>query len=77
MTTTLAIWAGGSAPRARRLSALALGGSSALAVAASAYLIYAQAAKVRAFCFWCLTSSGVNAALAALTVPDAARALRA
>ena len=76
LTATLAVWAGGSAPRGRRLPALALGATSALAVAASAYLVYAQAAKVRAFCFWCLTSSGVNAALAALTVPDAVRALR-
>jgi uncharacterized membrane protein len=71
-TTTLALWAG---PRGKRLPNVTLGATSALAVAVSAYLVWAQAARVKAFCFWCLTSSGINAALALLTVPDSMSAL--
>jgi uncharacterized membrane protein len=69
-TATLALL-----PR-KRLPAVTLGATSALAVAASAYLVWAQAARVKAFCFWCLTSSGINASLALLTIPDAIRALK-
>jgi len=75
-TTTLALWAADAAPHQKRLPIATLGATSALAVAASAYLVWAQAARVRAFCFWCLTSSGVNAALALLTIPDSLRALK-
>jgi uncharacterized membrane protein len=74
-TAALAVWAGRSPPRDKRVPALGLAAASGIAVLASAYLVWAQAARVRAFCFWCLTTAGLNTALAALTIPDAARAL--
>ena len=44
------------------------------AVGASAYLTWEQAARVRAWCFWCLTSALVNVAIVALSLVDASGA---
>lgn len=44
--------------------------TAAGAVTASAYLTWKQAARVRAWCFWCLTSALVNVAILTLSVLD-------
>jgi uncharacterized membrane protein len=48
------------------LPALGLAAISTGAVAASAVLTWEMAARVRAWCFWCLMSAGINAAICAL-----------
>jgi len=48
------------------LPAVGLAAMSTAAAAASAALTWEMAARVRAWCFWCLLSAGVNAAICAL-----------
>jgi uncharacterized membrane protein len=61
---------GGAAPiswlPAASRPALGLAGISTAAVAASAALTWEMGTRVRAWCFWCLMSAGINAALCAL-----------
>jgi uncharacterized membrane protein len=71
---TLAAWAGREPPERRPLQPLGLGLAATSAVAASAFLVWEQKARVRAFCFWCLTSAGINATILALSARDAVRA---
>jgi len=47
------------------------------AAAASAFLTWEQHAKVRAWCFWCLISAGINAVVLPLTVAEARDVRRA
>lgn len=74
---TLALGLGVGPARDRPLTALTLGGAVAAAVVASAILIWAQAYRVRAWCFWCLSSAAVNVALVPLVAPDARASLDA
>ena len=48
------------------LPAVGLAGISTAAVGASAVLTWEMGTRVRAWCFWCLMSAGINAALCAL-----------
>ncbi len=66
----LALWAGDKPVRRRPLQPIALSAISAAAAGASAFLVYEQAAKVHAFCFWCLTSAAINAAILPLSLAD-------
>jgi uncharacterized membrane protein len=54
------------ASAAEALPALGLAGISTAAVAASAALTWEMGTRVRAWCFWCLASAGINVALCAL-----------
>ncbi len=74
---TLSLWSGNKSPARRPLRLLALGAMSTVAVAASAYLTWEQAAKVRAWCFWCLTSAAINSIILPLSLADAVPAWRA
>jgi uncharacterized membrane protein len=71
----LALWAGDK--RDRRWQPVALSAMSATATAASAFLIYEQATKVYAWCFWCLSTAAINALILPLSVVDARKALGA
>jgi len=58
------------------LPALGLAGAATAAVAASAVLTWKMGTRVRAWCFWCVLSAGINTAICALAwrqVPDAVR----
>jgi uncharacterized membrane protein len=48
------------------LPALGMAGLGTAAAAASAALTWEMGTKLRAWCFWCLASAGINAALCAL-----------
>lgn len=63
--------------RARHaLPALGLAGISSAAVAASAALTWEMGTRVRAWCFWCLMSAGINAALCALAWSNMSKSMR-
>lgn len=66
---TLAVWSGDKP--SRRWQSAGLVGASSLAALASAVLTWEQGAKVKAWCFWCLTSAVINAAILALSLGDA------
>jgi uncharacterized membrane protein len=68
---TLAIWSGDKT--SHRWQSLGLVGTSGVAALASAILTWEQGAKVKAWCFWCLTSAVINAGILALSLDDAAR----
>lgn len=68
---TLAVWSGDKT--SRRWQSLGLVGTSSLAALASAILTWEQGARVKAWCFWCLTSAVINAAILALSLDAAAR----
>jgi uncharacterized membrane protein len=74
---SLALWAGDKPPRRRPWQPLALTAIAGGAAAASAFLVYEQKAKVRAWCFWCLMSAGINATLLPLSLADSLQAWRA
>jgi uncharacterized membrane protein len=59
------------------LPAAALAGLSTAAAAASAVLTWEMATRVRAWCFWCLLSAGINAAICALAWGNLAAGRRA
>lgn len=58
------------------LPAWGLAGVSTAAVAASAALTWEMGTRVRAWCFWCLMSAGINAALCALAWSNVSSAVR-
>ncbi len=58
------------------LPALGLAGISAAAAAASAALIWEMGTRVRAWCFWCLMSAGINTALCALAWSNMSESMR-
>jgi uncharacterized membrane protein len=57
-------------------AALGMAGLSTAAVAASAALTWEMGTRVRAWCFWCLMSAGINAALCALAWRNVSDAVR-
>jgi uncharacterized membrane protein len=71
---TLAVLLGDGPARRHPLTARSLSGISAAAVAASAVLTYEQRVKVRAWCFWCLLSAAINAAILPLALAEALEA---
>ena len=71
----LALWPRRSAWHRLRGPALAVTASAA--VVASAVLTWEQGAKVRAWCFWCLTSAALNAAILPLSLVEARPQARA
>ncbi len=68
---TLVLAGGKRASRTERLLGIGLVGTSSAAVLASAYLTLEQKSKVKAFCFWCLTSAAINALILPLAVAEA------
>jgi uncharacterized membrane protein len=72
-----ALWAGNRPPEQLPWPPLGLGSLATAAAAASAYLTWEQPTKVGAWCFWCLSSATINAAILALSVGDARRAAHA
>jgi len=73
---TLAV-AGGKIPsKIERLRTVGLAGTSSAAALASAVLTWEQKSKVKAWCFWCLTSAALNALILPLAITEAARARR-
>jgi uncharacterized membrane protein len=73
---TLAAWSGGEPAERRPWPALGACAIGAGATVASAFLTWEQAVKVRAWCFWCLSSAAINAAILALSAADAPPAWR-
>lgn len=70
----LAVWSGDKPPAQRPWQCLGLAITSGAAAIASAILTWEQAAKVKAWCFWCLTSAVINAAILPVSLIDAAQA---
>jgi uncharacterized membrane protein len=70
----LALWAGNK--RGRRWQPVALSALAATAAAASAFLIYEHAAKVHAWCFWCLSTAAINAVILPISLVDACKGLQ-
>lgn len=73
---TLALWAGDRTPERRPFQPLGLAAASLGATAASAVLTWKQAARVKAWCFWCLTSAAINVLILPVALHDGWRALR-
>lgn len=67
---TMALMGGRMAPSPDRLRKVGLAGTSTAAAVASVYLTWEQKSKVKAFCFWCLTSAVINAALLPLAMAE-------
>jgi len=72
----LALGAGQAPLEQRRGPSLLLGAIALGAAGASAVLTWEQKVKVRAWCFWCLLTAGINAAILPLALVEAGRALR-
>ena len=60
-----------TSPKREQLRTFGLAGIASGAALASAFLTYEQKTKVKAWCFWCLTSSVINAAMLPLTLAEA------
>lgn len=73
----LALWAGDKPPEKRPWQPLGLAVASVSALGASAFLTWEQAAKVKAWCFWCLSSAVINLVILPVALRDARRALDA
>ncbi len=72
----LALWAGDRTPERRPWPPLALAAASLSAFAASVFLTWEQWARVKAWCFWCLSSAAINSLILPLALRDGRRALR-
>lgn len=72
----LALWAGDQSPERRPWPPLGLAAASLAAFAASLFLTWEQGAKVKAWCFWCLSSAAINSLILPLALRDGWRALR-
>ncbi|MHB0869621.1 MAG: vitamin K epoxide reductase family protein [Chloroflexota bacterium] len=72
----LALWAGDSPPERRPWPSLGLAAASLSAFGASVYLTWAQAAKVKAWCFWCLSSAAINTMILPVALAEGRRAFR-
>lgn len=70
----LALWAGDRAASQRPLQPLGLAATSLAAAGASAFLTWEQAAKVKAWCFWCLTSAAINLLILPLALREGSQA---
>jgi uncharacterized membrane protein len=73
----LAVWSGNKPAHRRPWRSLGLGLTAGAAGATSAILTWEQAAKVRAWCFWCLLSAGLISVILPLSLADAIPAWRA
>lgn len=73
----LALWSGDKPPERRPVQSLSLAAIAAAAFGTSIYLTWEQAAKVKAWCFWCLLSAGINLAIVPLASRDGWTSLRA
>jgi uncharacterized membrane protein len=73
---SLALWAGDKPPERRPWQPLGLAAASTAAFAASAVLTWKQAALVKAWCFWCLSSAAINLAILPVALRDGRRALK-
>ncbi|HWE28064.1 MAG TPA: vitamin K epoxide reductase family protein [Polyangia bacterium] len=71
-----ALWAGSHPLDERPWQPLGIGALATVAGAASAFLTWEQPTKVGAWCFWCLSSAAINAAIFALAIGDASKAAR-
>ncbi|MBI3946912.1 MAG: vitamin K epoxide reductase family protein [Armatimonadetes bacterium] len=69
----LALWRGRPRRARRSWQSAALAAMSGLAAAASLFLTWEQPARVRAWCFWCLTSAAINAAILPLSLRECTR----
>lgn len=70
--SVLALAEGKLAAKPDRLRKIGLAGTASAAAFASAYLTWEQKSKVKAYCFWCLTSAAINALILPLALADAA-----
>ena len=70
----LVLWEGGRPASHRRWKPGGFLAAASAAVAASAFLTWEQATRVRAWCFWCLSSAAINVALFAVAVAEVRRA---
>ena len=75
-TAAIALWAGDKPPERRPVQSLSLAAIVAAAFGTSIYLTWEQGAKVKAWCFWCLLSAGINLAILLLAFWDGFRSLR-
>ncbi len=72
----LALWPDDKPPKRRAWQPFGLAFVSLAAGAASIFLTWEQAARVRAWCFWCLLSVGVNMMILPMAMSEAWRAAR-
>ncbi len=73
----LALWAGDKPPEKRPWQPLAQTATAAVFAGTSVFLIYEMKYKVRAWCFWCLMSAGINFVLLPLSLADGRKAWKA
>lgn len=73
----LALWAGDKPPTRRPWQLLGLAAASLAAFAASIVLTWKQAKKVKAWCFWCLSSAVANTLIFPVALWQGWRAARA
>jgi uncharacterized membrane protein len=67
----LALAGGRLTSKPERLRKFGLAGTSLAAGLASAYLTWEQKSKVKAWCFWCLSSAAINALILPLALAEA------
>ena len=73
---SLAIWSGEKLSTQRPIQSLGLSAISLGAFVASVFLTWEQAAKVKAWCFWCLLSAGLNLLILPLALLEGWRSAR-
>lgn len=73
----LALWEGDKPAKDRPLQSLGLSAISLGAFVTSVFLTWEQAAKVRAWCFWCLLSAGLSVMILPLALWEGCRSARA
>jgi uncharacterized membrane protein len=72
----MALWAGDHPPGRRPWPPLALSAASLSAFTAGLFLTWEQATKVKAWCFWCLSSTAINALILPMALREGWLALR-
>jgi len=72
----LALAGGKLSQKQERLRKIGLVGASTAAMAASAILTWEQKSKVKAWCFWCLSSAAINAVIFPLAIAEARKRTR-
>ena len=73
---TLATWSGGKPPQNRWVQSFGLSAISLAAFVTSVFLTWEQAAKVKAWCFWCLLSAVLNLIILPLALLEGWRSAR-
>jgi uncharacterized membrane protein len=68
---TLALAGGKLTGKPEQLRKVGLAGASSAAALASIYLTWEQKSKVKAWCFWCLSSAAINALIFPLAIAEA------